>query len=64
MTLKELKLYQSPIIFEGVAMALIGGVAGFFGGGIRSVILGTVFGAVVGIVVGVTLAAMCAKLPE
>jgi hypothetical protein len=64
MVLRELKQYQSPIVFEGMAMAVMGGVAGFFGGGIENVILGTVFGAVVGIVVGIILAAMYSKVPE
>jgi hypothetical protein len=61
MTLRELKRYQSPIVFEGVALGFMGGVAGFFSGGIENVILGTVFGAVVGIVVGITLTAMYSK---
>jgi outer membrane lipoprotein SlyB len=64
MALRELKRYQSPIVFEGLAMAFMGGVAGFFGGGTRDVVLGTVFGAVVGIVVGITLVAMYSKPPE
>jgi hypothetical protein len=64
MTLRERKLYQSPIVFEAVAMAFMGGVAGFFGGGIENVVFGAVFGAVVGVVVGVALAAMYSKPPE
>ena len=64
MAFRGLKEHQSPIVFEGIAMAFMGGVAGFFGGGARDVVLGTVFGAVVGIAVGITLAVRYSKLPE
>jgi hypothetical protein len=50
-----------PIAFEAVMLALLGGIAGFFGGGINDVLFGAASGAAIGIVAGVAIAVKCSQ---
>jgi hypothetical protein len=58
-----LRKYMLPIVFEALMLALLGGIAGFFGGGGDDVLLGTAFGAAtgaaIGIVAGVAIVVKC-----
>lgn len=61
MLLKKLKEHLADIIFVGIALAVVGGAAGFFSDGILSALFGLASGFGAGVGVGVILVAVYSK---
>ena len=61
MLLKKLKEHLADIILVGVALAVVGGAAGFFGDGILGALLGLASGFWAGVGVSVILIAIYSK---
>lgn len=61
MLLKKLKIHSADIILVGVALAIVGGAAGFFGDGILGAFLGLASGFGAGVGVGIILVAVYSK---
>ena len=64
MLFKRLKARSLCVIFEMTAMAFLGGVAGFFGGGVGDMVLGAILGVAIGGVVWIALVVRYALEPE
>jgi hypothetical protein len=58
---KKLKEHVADIVFVGIALAIVGGAAGFFSDGILGILVGLASGLGVGVGVGVILVAIYSK---
>jgi hypothetical protein len=61
---KRLRARWWCVIFEMAAVAVLGGVAGLFSGGVGEIVWGAMIGAVVGTLVGMVLVVKYAPKPE
>jgi hypothetical protein len=58
---KKLEDHLADTIVVGIALAVVGGAAGFFGNGVLGALLGLAFGFGAGVGVGVMLVALYAE---